>query len=451
MVKTDRLLELAKLKINPTEAESLEDDLQEMIGFVDAVKAFRPRHDVALKKDDSSFSERFLFSRKINKNSDEFNSFIGNYDLSGDPISVKDNILIKGMPCTAGSSMLENFVAPYDSPSIAKLREAGFKFAGKTNMDEFAMGGASLTGFTGAVINPLDPQRIAGGSSGGAAASVCSGLVRWALGSDTGGSLRQPSAYMGLTCLKPTYGNVSRHGLIAYASSFDQIGPIATNPMDVKKVFDTISERRFAMPKSSKARLLIPDNLIELCDDSTIISNSASLIDSYETYHFDMPYVEEILACYYIIACAEASSNLGRYDSDRYKDRNEGFGYEVKKRILLGNFVLSEGFYDDYYLKATAVANELKRFMDEIMTDDTVILMPVTKGAAPLLSGYGGIRCYTDDLFTVCANITGLPSVSFPAGVREDGSPVGIQLMGAKGSEELLLDLATKAGGYDHV
>ena len=334
---------------------------------------------------------------------------------------------------------------------VTKLKASGFKIAGKTNMDEFAMGGASLTGFTGPVINPLDPQRIVGGSSGGAAAGVCAGLVRWALGSDTGGSLRQPSAFLGLTCLKPTYGNVSRHGLIAYASSFDQIGPIARDPIDVRRVFDIISERKYVAATPSKVRVLVPDNLLKMSDDAALIADSIGLLDPDEVAFFDMPYVEEVISCYYIIACAEASSNLGRYDIDRYMDRNEGFGHEVKKRICLGNFVLSEGFYDDYYMNAKKVAGELRRVFDELLRDDTVILMPVTKGRAPLISEYKGLRKYTDDLFTVYANITGLPAVSFPAGVREDGSPVGIQLMGNRGSEDFLLNIATKAGGYDHV
>ena len=451
MINIDRILELSNLSLSSDEIRSFEGDLEEMIGFVDSVRTFSPVTSVPLKNDDAPSRKCFRFTQISKKSVDDYNSFIGEYDLSGDPISVKDNILVKGMPCTAGSKMLSKFIAPYDSPVITKLKASGFKIAGKTNMDEFAMGGASLTGFTGSVINPLDPQRIVGGSSGGAAAGVCAGLVRWALGSDTGGSLRQPSAFLGLTCLKPTYGNVSRHGLIAYASSFDQIGPIARDPMDVRRVFDIISERKYVAATPSKVRVLIPDNLLKMSDDAALIADSIGLLAPDEVAFFDMPYVEEVISCYYIIACAEASSNLGRYDVDRYMDWNEGFGHEVKKRICLGNFVLSEGFYDDYYMNAKKVAGELRRVFDELLRDDTVILMPVTKGRAPLISEYKGLRKYTDDLFTVYANITGLPAVSFPAGVREDGSPVGIQLMGNRGSEDFLLNIATKAGGYDHV
>ena len=451
MVKIDRILELSKLTLSPAEKKSFEEDLDEMIFFVDRVRNPGPSPSVTLIKDESSSADCFRFEQISEKENIDLNSFIGDYDLTGDPISVKDNILVKGMPCTAGSKMLSGFIAPYDSPSVAKLRAAGFKIAGKTNMDEFAMGGASLTGFTGPVINPLYPDRIVGGSSGGAAAGVCAGLVRWALGSDTGGSLRQPAAYLGLTCLKPTYGNVSRHGLIAYASSFDQIGPVARTPSDVKHVFEIINEGRYKNELPSGYRLLLPNNLISMSEDHDAIYRATGLMGANEVFRFDMPCTDEILACYYIIACAEASSNLGRYDSDRYMSRDEGFGYEVKKRICLGNFVLSEGFYDEYYMKAVKVAEGLKVLIDGTLTDDSVIMMPVTKGRAPLLSEYGGLRRYTDDIFTVYANILGLPSVCFPIGVREDGSPIGIQLMGSRGSEELLLKIALKAGGYDHV
>ncbi len=453
MENIKRVLELGKLSLTSSEEKELEASLEQMLFFVETIKDFRSGGQIDLRSASAVSRNVFFYEPSMSFDKDIFNAFIGIYESAPDSVSVKDNILVKGLPCTAGSFMLENHIASYDADAIIRLKAAGLKICGKTNMDEFAMGGASLTSFTGPVKNPYNSELIAGGSSGGAAVSVASGLCRYALGSDTGGSLRQPCAFMGLTGLKPTYNNVSRHGLIAYASSFDQIGPVCRNARDAKYIFDIISEGRYKAAPADHLRLLIPDNLIAMSDDADKIMDSLGLYGASEICHFDMPYIDVLLSCYYIIACAEASSNLGRYDGDRYKERSEGFGFEVKKRISLGNFVLSKGFYDEYYMRAKRAASEITSLINGILTPGSVILMPVTYGAAPKVSDYDKdpLRKYSDDVFTVLSNITGLPSVTFPIGIRPDGSPIGIQLMGEAGSEELLLKTAMTARGESYV
>lgn len=446
-----RILQLSGLGLDPAEERELEASLSEMLSFVEVIRMFSPGEDPVLVSSGVPSRTFFSYRPSLNYKEDLFNIFLDKYDPDFESVAIKDNIMVKGLPCTAGSKMLSDHTASYDADCIKKLKAAGLKIAGKTNMDEFAMGGASLTGYKGPVINPFNSELIAGGSSGGSAAAVASGLNRWALGSDTGGSLRQPCSYMGLTGLKPTYGNVSRHGLIAYASSFDQIGPMASSPDDVLKLYDIITTGRYVQDIPDKTRLLVPDNLIEMSSDSDIIMRSVSLTGADSVFHFDMPYIEEFLACYYIIACAEASSNLGRYNSDRYMSRAEGFGFEVKKRICLGNFVLSHGFYDEYYMSAVRAAEHIKDLMYRLLRPGTILLMPVTYGAPSKVSDYlnDPLQKYKNDVFTVLSNITGLPSLTFPCAVRPDGSPAGVQLMGSRGSEHHLISVAKKAGGEE--
>lgn len=393
--------------------------------------------------------------------------------LAGIPILVKDNICVKNLVTSAGSRMLENFVSPYDATVIKRLREAGLIIAGHTNMDEFGMGSTSETSVYGAVHNPWDFERSAGGSSGGSAAAVALGIVPFALGSDTGGSVRQPAAFCGVYGLKPTYGSVSRYGLIAYASSMDQIGPIAADISDLKALYDIIVEpeqvvaaQHYLMSKKFpvKAALLKIKGMNSYYD--ILMDRSSGVIG--ETQEVEIENLRFAVPAYYIIACAEASSNLARYDGIRYgyesvdkaksdsnqeinsleelyiRTRTEGLGSEVKRRIMLGNFVLSRGFYEAYYTKATRVREVLTHEINRILEDNEILVMPISSVSAPYLgkSLDNPLRMYQSDEYTVLANLTGHPSLAIPCGTYEDGMPFGLQLIGKAGSEALLLKVA---------
>ena len=401
-------------------------------------------------------------------------------NFAGIPIGIKDNLCTKGVKTTCSSRMLENFVAPYDATVVEKLNEEHMIDLGKLNMDEFAMGGSTEYSYFKKTKNPWNLTKVPGGSSGGSAAAVAAGLVPWALGSDTGGSIRQPASFCGVVGLKPTYGLVSRYGLVAFASSLDQIGPITKDVRDCAMLLnliaghdekDTTSAKREKIDYTQCLNTEIKGLKIgvpkEFFGEGINPEVKASLEKAIETYRSLGAEIEEFsldiatysLATYYIIACAEASSNLGRFDGIRYgyrtpefsnlkelykKSRSEGFGPEVKRRIMLGTYVLSSGYYDAYYKKAqqvrTLVMNEFNKGFkqyDVILTptSPTVAFTMGTKSDNPL-------EMYLADICTVSVNIAGLPGISIPCGVDEAGMPIGMQLIGNKFQEETLLKVA---------
>ncbi len=401
-------------------------------------------------------------------------------DFAGIPIGIKDNMCTKGVKTTCSSKMLENFVAPYDATVVEKLNSEHLIDLGKLNMDEFAMGASTEYSAFKKTKNPWNLNTVPGGSSGGSAAAVAAGMVPWALGSDTGGSIRQPAAFCGVVGLKPTYGLVSRYGLVAFASSLDQIGPITKDVRDSAMLLnliaghdekDTTSEN---VPKKDYTKALkndvkglkigIPKQYYGEGINSEVKEKLEEAIETYKKLgatveEFSLDIADYALATYYIIACAEASSNLGRFDGIRYgyrttnytnlKDiyrnsRSEGFGPEVKRRIILGTYVLSSGYYDAYYKKAQQVRTLVKKEFDEAFKKYDVLLTPTsptvafemgTKSSNPL-------EMYLADICTVPVNIAGLPGISIPCGVDSKGMPIGMQLIGNRFEEEKILNAA---------
>lgn len=407
------------------------------------------------------------------------NAYIGelqDYDSTFLPIAIKDNINVKGWEITCGSNILQGYIAPYNATAIENLLKNGFAPFGRTNMDEFAMGSTTASSFYGKTLNPKNPDKVPGGSSGGSAAAVAGGIALAALGSDTGGSIRQPASFCGCVGLKPTYGRVSRYGLVAYSSSLDQIGPITQNVTDCAILYDAIAgydkmdSTSANIESKSTFKNLNPNHkmtiaiLPELLKDAdTNIQNAyQKTIDSlskngHKIIEKEMLDTSYIISAYYVICTAEASSNLARFDGVRYgnrakeignlkklylKTRSHGFGDEVKRRILLGSFVLSSGYYDAYYIKAQKVRTLIARQYNAILQDCDAILSPVAPSVA-----FGFEDCktplqmYLEDIYTIGINLAGLPALSLP--VDEDGGlPIGMQLIGKAFSEQTLLDLA---------
>lgn len=398
--------------------------------------------------------------------------------LAGVPVAIKDNICTKGDITSCSSKILHNFKPPYDATVIQRLEAAGSVPCGKVNMDEFAMGSTTETSFYGATKNPWDIEKVPGGSSGGAAAAVAADESVIALGSDTGGSIRQPCSFCGVTGLKPTYGAVSRYGLIAYASSLDQIGPIGKNVADVAAMFSIISGKD---EKDGTSVNTTPFTLDEITNTADLkgkkigipsdyfgegineevaknIMNAAETLKSLgaDVETFSMPIVEYAIPAYYIIACAEACSNLSRFDGIKYgykspeaetlrdvyfKSRSEGFGMEVKKRIMLGNFVLSSGYFDAYYMKALKAKGLIVRAFNEAFEKYDFLLGPVAPTTA-LKIGKGlsdPLAMYLGDIYTVMINIAGLPSLALPCGFDSKNMPVGMQLIGKPFDEKTIL------------
>jgi len=411
--------------------------------------------------------------------------------LAGVPIAVKDNISTEGIETTCASKMLGGYTPVYNADVIEKLEKAGMIVIGKTNMDEFAMGGSSETGAGGAVCNPWDLSRVAGGSSGGSAAAVAADEAPIALGSDTGGSIRQPCSFCGVTGIKPTYGAVSRYGLIAYASSLDQIGTIGQDIEDCAALLEIISggsEKdstciidapfNFNLDKKPAVgsgaadlkgiKIGLPKNYFESGIDSDVKAAVLAAAEELKAAgasveEFEMPFMDYMIPAYYIIACAEASSNLSRYDglkygyksagaktlSDVYRlSRSEGFGLEVKRRIMIGSFVLSSGYYDAYYKKALQTRALIKDAYNKLFKQYDIILSPV----APTTAYKHGenindpIKMYMGDIYTVSVNLAGLPAVSLPCGLQANRDnqkmPIGFQLIGDAFSEKKLIDAA---------
>ena len=400
--------------------------------------------------------------------------------LAGIPIGIKDNINVKGTKTTCSSKMLENFVSPYNATVVEKLNEENLINLGKLNMDEFAMGGSTEHSAFHNTNNPWNLKCVPGGSSGGSAAAVAAGMVPWALGSDTGGSIRQPASFCGVVGLKPTYGLVSRYGLVAFASSLDQIGPITKDVEDCAMLLniitghderDTTSEniekKDYTLSLKNDVKGLkigVPKEFFGEGINEEVKAKLEEAIAKYkelgaDVEEFSLDVAQYSLATYYIIACAEASSNLGRFDGIRYgyrtknytnlrelfrNSRSEGFGDEVKRRIILGTYVLSSGYYDAYYKKAQQVRTLVRNEFDKAFEKYDVILTPTSPTVAfeTGTKSNNPLEMYLADICTVSVNIAGLPGISVPCGVDSNNMPIGMQLIGQRFSEETLLNAA---------
>lgn len=388
--------------------------------------------------------------------------------LAGVPVAVKDNMCTEGLLTTCSSRILSNFVPPYSAEAVKRLETAGAVILGKTNMDEFAMGSTTETSAYGATKNPWNPGHVPGGSSGGSCAAVAARECFFALGSDTGGSIRQPSSFCGVTGIKPTYGTVSRYGLIAYGSSLDQIGPVARDVTDCAAVLEAISSydkkdstsvqrsdcdftaalrgdvkgMRIGIPRDYLGEGLDPEVKSAVLEAAGVLREMGAVVEE-----FDLSLVEYAIPAYYVIASAEASSNLSRFDGVKYgyrapeyeglhsmykKSRSQGFGPEVKRRIMLGSFVLSSGYYDAYYLKALRTKALIKKAFDEAFQNYDVILGPAAPSTAPKLGESLGdpLKMYLGDIYTISVNLAGLPGMTVPCGMDSNGLPIGLQLIG---------------------
>jgi len=399
--------------------------------------------------------------------------------LAGVPMAVKDNLCTRGMLTTCASRILGNFVPPYSAEAVCQLEQAGAVLVGKTNMDEFAMGSTTETSAFGVTRNPRNPEHVPGGSSGGSAAAVAAGEAFFALGSDTGGSIRQPAACCGVVGMKPTYGTVSRYGLVAYGSSLDQIGPLCRTVEDCAAILEAVSGpdqkdstqiaradtdfssackqgvegMRIGLPRDYFGEGLDPEVRDAVLAAAEVLKEQGARVEE-----FDLGLVEYAIPAYYTIASAEASSNLERFDGIKYgfraeaeglhqmykKTRSQGFGPEVKRRIMLGSFVLSSGYYDAYYLKALRVKAMIKRAFDQAFAKYDCILGPVAPTTAPKLgeSLSDPIKMYLGDIYTISVNLAGLPGISIPCGTDSRSLPVGLQLIGDCFQEKKLLQAA---------
>ena len=400
--------------------------------------------------------------------------------LAGVPVAIKDNMCTEGILTTCSSKILGNFVPTYSSEAVKKLEEAGVVLIGKTNMDEFAMGSTTETSAYGVTRNPHNTDHVPGGSSGGSCAAVAAEECSFALGSDTGGSIRQPSSFCGVTGIKPTYGTVSRYGLIAYGSSLDQIGPVAKDVTDCATILEAISSydkkdstsvqrkdldftsalvkdvkgMKIGIPKDYFGEGLDPQVKEAVLKTAKVLEEQGAIVEE-----FDLSLVEYAIPAYYVIASAEASSNLSRFDGVKYgyrtkeyeglhnmykKTRSEGFGPEVKRRIMLGSFVLSSGYYDAYYLKALRTKALIKKAFDEAFSKYDVILSPAAPTTAPKIgeSLKDPIKMYLGDIYTISVNLAGLPGMTVPCGKDDKGLPIGVQLIGDCFQEKKIIKAA---------
>ena len=400
--------------------------------------------------------------------------------LAGVPVAIKDNMCTEGLLTTCSSKILYNFIPTYTAEAVKKLEEAGAVIIGKTNMDEFAMGSTTETSAYGETKNPWNTAHVPGGSSGGSCAAVAAEECSFALGSDTGGSIRQPSSFCGVTGIKPTYGTVSRYGLIAYGSSLDQIGPVAKDVTDCATILEAITSydkkdstsvkredtdftsalvddvkgMRIGIPKDYFGEGLHPEVKEAVLAAAKVLEEKGAIVEE-----FDLGLVKYAIPAYYVIASAEASSNLSRFDGVKYgyrtkdyeelhqmykKTRSEGFGPEVKRRIMLGSFVLSSGYYDAYYLKALRTKALIKKAFDSAFAKYDMILAPAAPTTAPKLgvSLSDPIKMYLGDIYTISVNLAGLPGISIPVGQDAKGLPVGMQLIGDCFQEKKLFQAA---------
>ena len=451
---------------------------QHQISVLDGVKyvfdQIEAKEDKVHAYLDTYKKEAYARAKKVQKGIED-----GTYTgpLAGVPVAIKDNICIKGKTTTCASKILENFVPQYNAEVIDRLEQAGLVIIGKTNMDEFAMGSTTETSAYGPTQNPAKEGYVPGGSSGGSCAAVAAGECFYALGTDTGGSIRQPSSFCGVTGLKPTYGTVSRYGLIAYGSSLDQAGPIAKDVSDCAAILEAIASHdlrdstsvarkdldftsalvddarglRIGIPRDYFGEGLDPEVSRKVLAAADILRARGAVVEE-----FDLSLVSYAIPAYYVIACAEASSNLARFDGVKYgyraadyedlhamykKSRSQGFGEEVKRRIMLGSFVLSSGYYDAYYLKALKTKALIKQAFDAAFQKYDVLLGPTAPQTAPKMgeSLSDPLKMYLGDIYTVSVNLAGLPAVSIPCGEDEKGLPIGVQLIGDCFQEKKIL------------
>ncbi len=393
---------------------------------------------------------------------------------SGIPIAIKDNINVKNWEITCSSNILKGYISPYNATVINNLEKAGLSPFGRTNMDEFAMGSSTESSCYGKTLNPIDNEKVPGGSSGGSAAAVAAGIAIAALGTDTGGSIRQPAAYCGVVGMKPTYGRVSRYGITAYSSSLDQCGPITQNVEDAAILYDIISGHdpmdstsaninyEAVTPKlnpNKKLTIAVIDNFV-LQASPAIQKGFEKAVKALEEaghkiIHKNMLDTDKIVSTYYIVATAEASANLSRFDGVRYGNRkgdaglkdmyiqtkSQGFGHEVQKRIMLGSFVLSSGYYDAYYIKAQKVRHLIKDEYSAIFAEADLILSPVAPTTAPKFGSFKtSLDMYLSDIYTISINLAGLPAISLPVDKDEDGMPIGLQFISKAYDEQTLFD-----------
>ena len=402
---------------------------------------------------------------------------IGNRPLLGIPMAIKDNILIKGKICSAGSQMLQNYKASYDATTIKKLKSAGAVFLGRTNMDEFAMGASTENSAYGVTKNSKDLTRVAGGSSGGSAAAVAMDGCLGALGSDTGGSIRQPASFCGIVGLNPTYGAVSRSGLIAMASSFDQIGSMAKTVEDAEIIFnvikgkdpmDSTSSSTSDVEGGEKKNKVLKIGFLKYdkkgADEeiNESMEKSAKIFKDlgYEISEIELPNIKYSVPCYYILAPAEVSSNLARFDGVKYglfkegkgltedymKTREAGFGPETRRRIMLGTYVLSAGYYDAYYVKAKEIRKLIKKDFENVFKNVDAVISPVSPSVAFKIGEKANdpLKMYLEDIFTAPAKMAGLPAMSVPAGLNSEGLPIGLQIIAPEFGENLLFEIGKK-------
>lgn len=420
--------------------------------------------------------EKIYKDKKIGAYVEQFTGESINEMGNGVPVAIKDNIQVKGWSVTCASKILQGYVAPYNATVIQKLLDAGISPFGRTNMDEFAMGNTTESSFYGKTLNPLDNSRVPGGSSGGSAAAVGAKLAIAALGSDTGGSVRQPAALCGCVGFKPSYGRVSRYGLAAYSSSLDQIGPITQNVKDAAILYDIIAgydskdstsadikhiSTADKLDSDKKFTICVIENYLKEADEDTQKMLNLSINKLKEAGHKivykNFTNSKYDVATYYIIATAEASANLSRYDGVRYgnrvscdtlsdmyiKTRSEGFGDEVKRRILLGTFVLSSGYYDAYYVKAQQARAYIKNEYEEIFKIADLVYLPVTPKVAPKFGELSDpLTSYLSDIYTIGVNLAGLPAISVPVGKNADNLNISAQLVGRAYDEQSVLDCA---------
>lgn len=411
--------------------------------------------------------------------------------LAGVPVAIKDNMCTKGLLTTCSSKILYNFVPTYTAEAVLNLEKAGAVILGKTNMDEFAMGSTTETSAYGATKNPWNTGHVPGGSSGGSCAAVAAEECSYALGSDTGGSIRQPSSFCGVTGIKPTYGTVSRYGLIAYGSSLDQIGPIAKDVTDCATILEAIASHdvkdstsvqredydftsalvddvrgmKIGIPRDYFGDGLDPEVKVAVLGAAKKLEEKGAIVEE-----FDLSLVEYAIPAYYVIACAEASSNLARFDGVKYgyrteqydglhnmykKTRSEGFGAEAKRRIMLGSFVLSSGYYDAYYLKALRTKALIKQAFDKAFEKYDVILGPAAPTTAPKLGASlsDPLKMYLGDIYTISVNLAGLPGITLPCGTDQSGLPIGLQLIGDCFAEKKIIRAAytyEQTRSYEH-
>lgn len=429
-----------------TRIEAVEDDINSYVTVLEKEKVLKKAEEVQAKIDAGELTS----------------------PLAGVPVAIKDNMCTEGILTTCSSKILSNFHPTYTAQAVLNLEKAGAVIIGKTNMDEFAMGSTTETSYYGVTKNPWNKEHVPGGSSGGSCAAVAAEECSYALGSDTGGSIRQPSSFCGVTGIKPTYGTVSRYGLIAYGSSLDQIGPVAKDVTDcaaileaiagydpkdstsvkrddynfTKALVDDVKGMKIGIPKDYFGEGLDSEVRESILNAVKVLENKGAVVEE-----FDLSLVEYAIPAYYVIAAAEASSNLARFEGVKYgyrtkdynglhnmykKTRSEGFGEEVKRRIMLGSFVLSSGYYDAYYLKALRTKALIKKAFDEAFSKYDVIIGPAAPTTAPKLgdSLSDPIKMYLGDIYTISVNLAGLPGISVPCGKDSRGLPIGMQIIG---------------------